>query len=144
MTFGDGATSWCITLKPREWIIFSSVADSNSQKHGMKTNNGKHMFKHLQRSTWCCTSLPNTCTDCCERVLFLSLNWREQSIDLFLLRCAAIPLQTDGIKEGPKAFHFGACSQMHTLCGLLMVLQRRAQFCLDCLRIDSSGQLASL
>lgn len=155
LTSSSGATSSTVTLKPREWIICSSVWDSKCPKqaarHGFRTNKAKRMFTDLQRTCLCCIS--QCSIDCCEELN--PLVWTGSSRPLIFLAfsvlwCLCRQMEVEwrlgwvGVGWGGKESFAGACSEMHMFSGLLMVLQRRAQFCLDCLRMDSSGQLASL
>lgn len=98
-------------------------------------------FADLRGTCLCCTSHCKCGPDWCKGLYRFALTGRGKGIDLPRPRSAAMPLQTDGRRRRRTG---GACSERHMLSGLLMALQRRAQFCLDCSRTDSSGQLASL
>lgn len=149
LTSSSGATLWSVTLKPWEWIIYSSVWDSNCQKQ--QPGGGSEQIKwntclQTYREPVCVVYhtvnvTVKSSTPCLElagaRHWSSSLHSCDVSADRWRLRG-----KEEG--EGSNQPFTGACSEMHMLRGLLMVLQRRAQFCLDCLRMDSSGQLVSL
>lgn len=126
---------WIIALDTDKWMICSSGWASSCQ-YSRKSAQIKHNA-HLQA----CGEPVCVIYHTIKQVQIAVEHWRGLAAAghwSFLL-CS---LQTAG-REGVHV-STGACSQMHMLSGLLMVLLRPAQFCLDCMRNGSSGQLASL
>ena len=123
-----------------EWNICSSVRPSKCQKLCLKASEVKHAFKDLERACFCCISRCKCSTDRCEKLYPFALTGSSRALisaAFTALWCLCRQMWENG--KGGKWPFFRACSEMHTLSALLMALQRRAQFCLDCLRMGSSG-----
>lgn len=102
-------------------------------------------FTDLQRACLCCISYCKCNLDSCEELYLFALTGRSRAlISLAFAVLWCLCRQMGGRERGANSLFFGACSERHTLNTHLMVLQRRAQFCSDCLRMGSSGQLALL